>query len=120
VPLTSLHPHAATAARAATCGETLGKGDEMAAVLISAPPADLTDDGCTKMAVGVGLDENAFRTCLAAPETQKKIESDEADFKAVNGHGLPMIWIGKDLVEGAQGPDRLREAMDKAVSEAGG
>lgn len=120
MPLIGIHPHAESAARAATCAETLGKGDEMAAALFHAPVEDLTDDGSTKMATGLGLDEQAFRACLVSPETQKRLEADEAAFKAAHGRALPTIWIGRQVIEGAQGPDKLREAMDKAVVEAGG
>ncbi len=119
MPLTRIHPHAFVAARAAACGETFGKGDEMASKLISAPVEQLDDEGVTKIASGMGIDENAFKACLADPRTQQKIEADQADFKAAKGHALPTIWINEDVIEGAQGPERLQKAMDKAVGEAG-
>jgi predicted DsbA family dithiol-disulfide isomerase/uncharacterized membrane protein len=120
MPLTRIHPHAADAARAAVCGETLGKGDEMANALIHAPLPALSDDGTTKIAVSLGLDEKAFRACLSSPETQQRIQSDEAEFKAAGGRGLPFIWIENIPIAGAQGPDKLRQAMDKAIGEIGG
>ncbi len=120
VPLVRIHPHAIAAARAACCAETLGKGDEMADKLISAPVDQLTDDGCTKIASQIGLDEATFRACLSDPKTQKKIESDQADFKAAQGHALPTIWINDELIEGEQGPDALRKAMEHALGEVGG
>jgi uncharacterized membrane protein/protein-disulfide isomerase len=120
MPLVRMHPHAETAARAAVCAETLGKGDEMAAALISAPVEELTDEGCSKIAVGIGLDPAAFRACLASPATQQKLQSDEAAFKGAHGHGLPLIWINDQMIEGQVGPDKLREAMEKALGEVGG
>jgi protein-disulfide isomerase/uncharacterized membrane protein len=119
-PLVRIHPHAYAAARAACCAESLGKGDEIADALISAPLDQLTDDGCTKMASQLGIDEAKFRACLSDPATQKKIESDQADFKAAQGHALPTIWINDELIEGAEGPDALRKAMDHALGEVGG
>jgi len=119
IPLSRIHPHAMFAARAACCAEAMGKGDEMADRLISAPVEDLTDDGCTKIATQVGLDEAKFRACLSDPATQKKIESDDADFKATQGHALPTIWINDQVIEGAQGPDALRKAMDRAAGVGG-
>jgi predicted DsbA family dithiol-disulfide isomerase len=92
----------------------------MAEKLISAPLDQLDDDGCTKIAASMGIDENAFKACLVDPQTQKKIESDQADFKAAKGHALPTIWINGDVIEGAQGPERLQKAMDKAVADLGG
>jgi uncharacterized membrane protein len=120
MPLTAIHPHALAAARAECCAESLGKGDAMADQLMSVPVAQLTDDGCTAIAESLGLDAAAFRACLDDPKTAKRIEADAADFKAVHGRPLPLIWINDQIVEGAQGPERLREAMEKALSEVGG
>ena len=119
MPLTRMHPHAATAARAACCGETFGKGDEMAAKLFSSPVDQLDDEGCAKIASGLGIDEAAFKACMIDPRTQSKIDADAAEFKAAQGHALPTIWIGGELIEGAQGPEKLQKAMDKAISELG-
>jgi uncharacterized membrane protein/protein-disulfide isomerase len=120
MPLTNMHPHAATAARAACCADTMGKGDIMADRLFSAPIDDLTDDGCAAIAQSVGLDETAFRACVADPKTQKTIDADHADFKSTHGHALPTIWINGEVIEGAQGPDALRKAMEHAAGEVGG
>jgi hypothetical protein len=56
---------------------------------------------------------------MADPSTQKKIDADGADFRAAKGHALPTIWIGGEVIEGAQGPEKLQKAMDKAISELG-
>ncbi|HEY2368475.1 MAG TPA: thioredoxin domain-containing protein, partial [Polyangiaceae bacterium] len=119
MPLTRIHPHSAAAARAACCGETFRKGDEMAAKLFSAPVDQLDDDGCAKIAESLGIDADAFKACMTDPNTQKKIDADAAEFKAARGHALPTIWIGGEVIEGAQGPEKLQKAMDKAISELG-
>jgi protein-disulfide isomerase len=119
MPLT-MHTHALAAAHAEWCAESMGQGDAMADKLMAAPVDDLTDDGCAAIAATLGLNEPTFRTCVSDPKTQQRIDADGADFKAVHGHGLPLIWINDQLVDGAQGPDRLREAMDKAFAEVGG
>jgi len=58
-----------------------------------------------------------FRACLTDPKTERRLESDAADFKAVHGHPLPLIWINDEIIEGSPGPERLAQAMDKALSE---
>jgi len=116
MPLTRIHPHAAVAARAACCGETFRKG---AAKLFSSPVDQLDEEGCTKIAQSIGIDADAFKACMVDPSTQKKIDADGADFRAAQGHALPTIWIGGEVIEGAQGPERLQKAMDKAISELG-
>src|SRR5262249_42283463 len=60
VPL-RMHPHAMDAARAACCGERLGKGDAMADALFTAPTDELTVDGCEKIAAALGLPLEGFR-----------------------------------------------------------
>jgi predicted DsbA family dithiol-disulfide isomerase len=71
------------------------------------------------MAARLGMNEAAFRACMSDPKTTQRLEADEADFRAVHGHSLPLIWINDQVVEGAQGPDALRQAMEKALAEVG-
>ena len=119
VPL-SMHPHALDAARAACCGERLGKGDAMASALFSAPVEQLTREGCEKVAQSVGLSLDPFRACVADPQTDRRIEADRADFKAAGGYALPTIWVdGQELV-GAQQRAALEKVIDSARGRAGG
>ena len=118
VPL-RMHPHAMDAARAACCGERLGRGDAMADALFKAPVDDLTPEGCEKVATTLGLSIDAFRSCVQDPETDARIKSDTAEFKAAKAHGLPTIWIGDRVMEGAQPVETLREALDDALARAG-
>jgi protein-disulfide isomerase len=115
VPL-SFHRHALDAARAACCGEDQGKGDEMADRLFATPPDDLTPDGCRKIAAELGLDVARYDECVADPETDKRIQRDKDLFHAIGGEGLPTLFIGAEKIEGAQGPDVLRKAIDRALA----
>jgi predicted DsbA family dithiol-disulfide isomerase/uncharacterized membrane protein len=119
VPLTRIHPHALDAARAACCGEAMGKGSEMADALFSAPEEELTTDGCEKIARELGLSVDAFRDCLKSPETDARIRADTALFRATGGHGLPTIWVGRTKLEGAQPKEALQHALDDALARAG-
>ncbi len=119
VPLTRLHPHALDAARAACCGEQLGKGEAMADALFSAPVEDLTPEGCAKLAVSLGLDDEAFRRCIDDPATDARIHADEATFKASLGHGLPTLWIGDEKIEGYRGDDTIEKTLDRAIGRRG-
>lgn len=114
VPL-RMHPHAMDAAKAACCGETLGKSDEMADALVKTPPEELTPEGCEKLAKELGLDVEQFKKCVADPRTAERIDSDRAEFKAAKGHGLPMIWVGDKLLDGAQEKAELEAALDGAI-----
>jgi uncharacterized membrane protein len=114
VPL-RMHPHAMDAARAACCGELLGKGDEMADALASAEPSTLTPEGCEKIAEELGLDLSRFRACVKDPETDARIRKDGEAFRASNGRGLPMLYIDGQRLVGQQDRESLRAALDAAV-----
>lgn len=116
VPL-RMHPHSMDAARAACCGERLGKGDAMADALFSAPIEELTPEGCEKIAASLGLDSAAFRDCVKDPKIDERIQSDVAEFKASRGHGLPTIWINTQKLEGAQPGPVLESAIKNALSQ---
>ncbi|HEY4014223.1 MAG TPA: thioredoxin domain-containing protein [Polyangiaceae bacterium] len=118
VPLRS-HPHALDAARAACCGEQLGRGDEMAAALFSTPVESLTPQGCEAVAQRIGVPIADYRACVADPSTSARIESDRARFKAAGGHALPTIWIGDHELIGAQSRAALSKVLADALARAG-
>lgn len=114
VPL-RMHPHAADAARAACCGERLGKGDEMAEALFAAPTNQLTPQGCEEIASQHGLDVARFKDCMKDPEIDARIRADGEAFRAAGGHGLPTIFIDGAKLEGAQDREVLKATLDSAI-----
>ena len=114
VPL-RMHPHAMDAARAACCGEKLGKGDEMAEALFTADPTGLTPEGCEALAVKHGLDATQFRECVKDPAIDARIRADGDAFRAAGAHGLPTIFIDGVKLEGAQDPAILQSVLDSAI-----
>lgn len=114
VPL-RMHEHALDAARAGCCAEQLGKGDEMADLLFSADPKELTGAGCESLAAKLGLDLERFRACVRDPATEARIDQDRDVFRSTAGHGLPTIWVGETKFEGAQDRETLRESLDAAI-----
>jgi len=118
VPLT-MHPHARDAARAACCGEKLGKGDEMAQALFTAEVDDLTPDGCEKLAEQLGLPVEAFRACVQSPSTDASIDADKAEFKAAGGYALPTIWIDDTPLIGARPREEISTLVHAALGRRG-
>lgn len=114
VPL-RMHPHAMDAARAACCGEKLGKGDEIADALFTTPVSDLTPDGIEALAVKHGLDLARFKDCVQDPATDACVKAGGEAFRAAKGHGLPTIYIDGTKLEGAQEKEELRSALDGAI-----
>lgn len=119
VPLSSIHPHAMVAARAACCADELDHGEAMADALMSTPPDKLTDDGCAAIATRLGLDAQKFRACMDDPTTAQRIDADTAAFRAQGGHGLPTIWVDEHKIDGAQGPDVFRRTFEHALDDRG-
>jgi predicted DsbA family dithiol-disulfide isomerase/uncharacterized membrane protein len=118
VPL-RMHPHALDAARAACCGERLGRGDAMASALFSAPVDNLTREGCEQLAQSIGLSLDAYRACVVDPDTDASIESDRAAFKAAGGYALPTIWVDGHALIGAQPKEALGKALGDALAHEG-
>jgi protein-disulfide isomerase/uncharacterized membrane protein len=118
VPL-RMHPHALDAARAACCGERLGRGDAMVSALFSAPVDDLTREGCERLAQSIGLPLDAYRGCVADRQTDESIEADRAVFKAAGGYALPTIWVDGHALVGAQSKEELEKAILDALARAG-
>ena len=116
VPL-RMHPHALDAARAACCGEQLGKGEAMANALFTAE--DLTREGCEQIAQRLGLPIDAFRNCVTSPTTDASIESDKTEFKAAGGYALPTIWVDETPIVGAQGSEVVARVLHQALARAG-
>jgi protein-disulfide isomerase len=100
VPL-AMHPHARTAALAWCCADAQGKGDEMAEALFSAPPDELTPEGCERLATSVGCDLDRYRAAMADPATAARVDSDSADAKAAGADALPTIFVGDHRFTGA-------------------
>jgi uncharacterized membrane protein/predicted DsbA family dithiol-disulfide isomerase len=118
VPL-HMHPHALDAARAACCGERLGKGEAMANALFSAPVDQLTREGCEKLAQTVGLSLDPYRACVSDPKTDARIEADRTVFKEAGGYALPTIWIDGQQLVGSQPRAALEKVIGAALSHAG-
>lgn len=114
VPL-SMHLNAINAARASICADKLGKGDEVADALFATPPSDLDPRGCEDLAKAAGVDLEAYRACIKDPATDARVVADSEEFKAVGGHGLPTLWIGVELLEGAREAPALSDALDRAL-----
>lgn len=112
VPL-SFHEHARDAARTACCADEQGRGDRVAEALFTA--ADLTPDGCARVAQQAGLDMDLYRSCLASQRPDAALERDRNDARAANVSGLPTLWIGRERFEGLQTAEAVRASIDRAL-----
>jgi len=121
VPLTRIHPHALAAAKAACCGEELGKGEAMSDALFQTKVEDLTPEGCARVAESLGLPLDRYRACVDSAETDARLARDRHEFDqaTVKGDGLPLLWIGRYKLMGAQDEATLAETLGEALARAG-
>jgi protein-disulfide isomerase/uncharacterized membrane protein len=107
------HPDSRTAARAYCCAEDEGKGEEMADALFRSP--DLSAQACERLAMSLGLSPAAFRSCVANPATDARIDEQYRRAQSSGLAGLPTVWIGDKGFVGRQPLDTLRAAFAEAA-----
>jgi uncharacterized membrane protein/protein-disulfide isomerase len=107
------HPHAMPAALAYCCADAQGKGDQMAAALFAADPADLTPEGCEQLAAGIGCDLERYRRAQA--QAQARVAAESAAAAAAGIRSLPTLFIGRDELVGASASvEQLAEMITAA------
>lgn len=124
-PIDSLHAKARKEAEALECAGELGgqvKFWEYTHLLYQTTPSndglDLSE--LPKMAKTVGLDVNAFNTCLSSGRHAEKVQRDYDDAVAAGGRGTPnTILITKDgtktTVQGAQPYENMKNIVDAVL-----
>jgi predicted DsbA family dithiol-disulfide isomerase len=118
----SRQPNTADAHRLIRWAEAIGKAAEMKQALMDlyfTEGADLTDrDVLAKAAGSVGLDVEATRKRLASDEDVAQIEREVESAKEAGIQGVPMFIFGnKFAVSGAQAPEYLADAIERAAQE---
>lgn len=120
-PLTNIHPQAYAAARAARCAgeqgvlaywdmhdqlfETLGEWS------VSDPSAAFAS-----YAESIGIDVDAFATCLASDAFSAEVDADLASGRQRGITGTPAFLINGQLVSGAQPISVFNQAIAQAAS----
>src|SRR5882672_10279080 len=103
--------------------EAIGKSAEMKQKLMDlyfTQGADLTQaDTLVQAAADVGLDADTVRADLATDKDVALIEQEAQQAKEAGIEGVPcFIFGGKFAVSGAQAPEYLAEAIERAALEA--
>ncbi len=80
---------------------------------------DLTDrDVLVKAAADCGLDADAVRARLASDADVERVEQEANSAKEAGIDGVPcFIFGGLIAVQGAQAPEQLAQAIERAASE---
>src|SRR5690606_35768437 len=99
-PLSSAHPHALPAARAAIAAGNQGKFWEMHDLLFE-HQRQLEDEDIEGYARQLDLDMDRFRADLVAAATQRRIEQDKAEGQRVGVEGTPTFFVNGRAFHGA-------------------
>ena len=88
-----MHPGACNVARGGACAHRLDSFWEFHDAVYLAPPNAPEVDDVVRIAVAAGLDESAFRACLAEPEAETALQADIAEAIGLGVTGTPTIFI---------------------------
>jgi protein-disulfide isomerase len=112
-PLTSIHPNALPAAKAAVAAGKQGKFWEMHAKLF-ANQRELNPDNYKKWAQELNLDMARFEKDMASPEVQSQIDKDMQEARGADVTGTPTIFVnGKRLQQ--RSFEGFKAAIDAAL-----
>jgi protein-disulfide isomerase len=106
-----MHPSACLLAAAAVCAEDQGKLEPMSDALFRNQKQKLPLES---IAQGVGLDLPAFRECLRAPSTERRIQQDIAAGMAVGIKATPTYVVNGVTLSGKLTAEALPPATARA------
>ena len=128
-PIDQLHPDAFRSHEAASCAADQGKFWDLHAKLFEAPAR--TIDQLIPLGQSVGLNVDAFRTCLESGKHAQEVKESVARIQKMGISGTPAFLIGRTpsgnepmkvskVIEGAQPFDAFQKAIDAGfVREVG-
>jgi protein-disulfide isomerase len=116
-PLTTIHPNALPASKAAVAAGKQGKFWEMHKKLFE-HQKELSVDNYKAWAKELGLDVAKFEKDMDSPETQAAIDKDVADARAADVTGTPSIFVnGKRLMQ--RNIDGFKAVIDPILANKG-
>lgn len=107
------HPNAFQAAVASLCADHQGGFWEFQIIAFK-DGQDLSPPGLAAIAASLGLDMEAFRNCLASPETASKVRDDMSIGQAARVDGTPAYFVNNRRVRGAS---ELERTVTATLSE---
>jgi protein-disulfide isomerase len=119
LPLTQIHKNAAKAAEAGSCAHEQGKFWEMHDKLF-ANQASLSVDDLKKTALALGLEPQAFNTCLDSGRHTPEWQADAAEAASVGVGSTPAFLVNGRLLSGAQAYDNFVKVIDEELERVAG
>lgn len=116
-PIPSLHPFATEAAAAVECAAAQGKFWEYHDLVFAS--ADLGRPSLRKLAATARLNADLFGACLDSREVAALVEAHVNLGTSLGVTGTPTFFINGRLLEGAHPLPVLKQAIDRALDNAG-
>ena len=117
-PLNNIHPRAQKAAEASLCAHEQGEFWTMHDLLF-AEPVELEVASLKAKAAGLGLDTEAFNSCLDTGKNADEVGRDIQAGVVVGVTGTPAIFINGRIVTGAQPFETYAEIIDEELARGG-
>lgn len=117
-PLNSIHPNAQKAAEASLCADAQGKFWEMHDEMFEGSGV-LSVAGLKATAAEIGLDTEAFATCLDSGEYADEVAADAAAAQQLGLGGTPALFINGRYLSGAQPFEAIARVIDDELQRSG-
>jgi protein-disulfide isomerase len=118
LPLTQIHKNAAKAAEAGACAHEQGKFWELHDKLY-ANQAALSVDDLKKTAASLGIEPQAFNTCLDSGRHTAEWKEDAAEAASFGIGGTPAFLVNGRLLTGAQPYENFARVIDEELDRGG-
>ncbi len=115
-PLTSIHPYAQRAAEAVLCAAAQNHFSEMHASLIQ-NQSSLQEENIRGRASKLGLDANAFNTCLSTARYGAMIHEDLRAAAIAGVEGTPTLYINGRYVNGVRPYEEVAAIIDEELAK---
>jgi protein-disulfide isomerase len=116
-PLTQIHPQAFKAGEAGHCAADQGKFWEYHDRLFANQQA-LQPNDLKKYAADLGLDANAFATCLDSSKHGERVRDGVAEGSRLGVNSTPTIYINGRVLSGAQPFETFVTVIDEELSKS--
>lgn len=117
-PLHSLHPNAQKAAEASLCADDQGQFWEMHDAMFE-ESGGLNVTSLKARAAELGLDEDAFGSCLDSGRFAEQVATDVAAGRALGVSGTPALFINGRYLSGAQPFEVIARVIDDELQRGG-
>jgi predicted DsbA family dithiol-disulfide isomerase len=110
-----IHAEAFKAAQASVCAGQQGKFWEYHDILFKS--TELSEQALKRYASDVGLETNAFNTCLSSEASAKIVRKDMEEAMQAGVQGTPTYFVNGRIIKGIKSSDDFKSIIDQALRQ---